>query len=806
MAAIQTQTFEGMSGGMNVAVPANQVSDAEARYIQDCLLDYPGLTRRRGPLAQIPGTPTFPTPVTGIVQTLDPTGSNRLAVLRGDTVNGYLSTLNATLSSYVDLPWNGALPSNPPTNPYRIVDSKASITGGVWIGTSSQYNANGPVQSLALWRGASLADYATGTVTATRGSTTVTGAGTLWLANVTPGSFLFASTDDGGTLAYIGVVKSVDSNTQLTLGVGSLYALTVKVYKTTSIRGFAPRVNVGRITCATGSPTVTGANTKFLSQGVNSGVWDLYRNSDYTWIGRVSVVNTEIGITLAANAAIALNNERYIAFRQNADYNLTTMSVADRKVGFLNAVYAERQWFANLGQRFELTPRIWFSDPSDPETVDMSPFDGNFVDVGSSRGVNSPIKALMPAYNALVVFKENETFGVFGSSPTQFEVRKIEDDGTLGGMSAQPYGGGVIWAGREGIHFFDGIQAENISQPKLGDFYKNLIRGFDPTTYRMWSMMMRDHYFLFIESATPNIAVIKGATSTTATKMTIVVNMNTKAFTILTNVNIRGSVVMPADTGEETWFVVNSGTQGYLGDAGTFFDTYGNDTLVPDGLGALGAVTVTIASPGVFTRVAHGLVAGDKVYLETTGTLPTGLVQDTQYFVLATGLTADTFQLSPTAAGAAINTSGAQSGTHTILRWSFAPDFFIESKKYNAGDSMRLKLFKMLAINYLAQGDALKVDTIVGLNNIGRTAKTELLATVFIWDNLQAQYGTWDNLGVTGSTWDLLISSVFKPKRIKFLKRTQNFAFRIYQKSSNVTHVQVGPFDLAYKYQRPMRV
>jgi hypothetical protein len=721
MTTIQTQTIDGLPGGMNVALPANQIDDTEARYMQDILLHVPGLTIRRGPIYPILGTPTFPTPVTGLVQTLDPTGANRIAVLRGDTSNGYLSVLNPALNSYVDLPWNGALPANPPTNPYRIVDAKASITGGTWIGTSSQYNSNGPVQTLALWRGATNADYTTGTITVARGGVTVTGVGTSWLANVSSGSFLFANTDDGGTLAYIGVVKSVDSNTQLTLGVGSLYAVTARAYKTTSIRGFAPRVVVGRITCATGSTTVTGANTKFISQGVNSGTWDLYRQSDYTWIGRVNTVNSETSISLTANAAVALNNEHYIAFRQNADYAISTMAVADRKVGFLNAIYAERNWYANLGQRFELTPRVWFSEPSDPEAVDMSAFDGNFIDIGSSRGVNSPIKAIVPSYNALVVFKENETFGVFGSSPTQFEVRKIEDDGTLGGMSVQAYGGGVIWAGREGIHFFDGIQAENISQPKLGDYYKNMIRSFDPTRYRMWSMMMRDHYFLFIENAQPNIPVIKGTTSSTPTKMTIVVNMNTRAFTILTNTNFRGAVVMPADTGEETWFVVNDATHGYICDTAPLFDEAGNDAIAADG-----------------------------------------------------------------------GTAG--------------PDFFLESKKYPAGDAMRLKLFKMLAIYYLAQGDALKVDTVVGLNNIGRVANTELPATVFVWNNLQAQFGTWNNLAATSGTWDNLISSVFKPKRIKFLKRTQNFAFRVYQKSGNVSHVRIGPFDLAYKYQRPMRV
>ena len=77
--------------------------------------------------------------------------------------------------------------------------------------------------------------------------------------------------------------------------------------------------------------------------------------------------------------------------------------------------------------------------------------------------------------------------------------------------------------------------------------------------------------------------------------------------------------------------------------------------------------TVTIATPAVFTSVAHGLSANDRVRLYTTGALPTGLDANTQYFVISAGLTADAFELSTSAGGAAINTSGTQSGTHRFL-------------------------------------------------------------------------------------------------------------------------------------------
>lgn len=72
--------------------------------------------------------------------------------------------------------------------------------------------------------------------------------------------------------------------------------------------------------------------------------------------------------------------------------------------------------------------------------------------------------------------------------------------------------------------------------------------------------------------------------------------------------------------------------------------------------------TVTIASPGVFTRKNHGLRTGDRVILSTTGALPTGLSVATWYYV--NPLTQDTFTLSSTNGGTAINTSVSQSGTH----------------------------------------------------------------------------------------------------------------------------------------------
>jgi hypothetical protein len=74
-------------------------------------------------------------------------------------------------------------------------------------------------------------------------------------------------------------------------------------------------------------------------------------------------------------------------------------------------------------------------------------------------------------------------------------------------------------------------------------------------------------------------------------------------------------------------------------------------------------VTITIASPGVFTSAAN-LSNGDAILLNTTGALPTGLTPGTVYYVV--NASGSTFNLSATYGGAAINTSGTQSGTHTM--------------------------------------------------------------------------------------------------------------------------------------------
>lgn len=84
----------------------------------------------------------------------------------------------------------------------------------------------------------------------------------------------------------------------------------------------------------------------------------------------------------------------------------------------------------------------------------------------------------------------------------------------------------------------------------------------------------------------------------------------------------------------------------------------------------VGTFTVTIATPGVVTLTAHGLETSDSIYITTTGSLPTGLAANTRYWVIK--VNANSFRLATSQAnadaGTAINTSGSQSGVHTLRR------------------------------------------------------------------------------------------------------------------------------------------
>lgn len=885
------QTFPGSPAGMNVALPQWELDDTECRYLQDGLLDVPGLMRRRGPVQAVSGLVALTRKGTALVETLNPQGVDRYAVLNGsDVATGFLSVYDSVFASVADIPWPHIMPTSPQlgiSTAYRNAIITPGLTGGTWLGVSSAWDSNSPVSGLGFWRGAGKVNYAAGTLTVTKGTAVVAGAGTLWAANVESGMFLFANTDDPYTSTYIGHVLSVNSDTSITIAAVSPYTATAKAYTLTSLRGFGKTVTKGRITCDVASVTVNGGATKWRSEGVGTGSWDLYRQSDGVWIGKVSAVVTDTTITLAGNAAIALTDELYLAVRADnwsVGRNIDITESALR-VGWCTGVYAGRQWYANNGSSFEKTYRVWFSDLNNPESVDLTN-DGDWIPVNSTANLPEPIRAIIPTYNSLLVFKDSETFAIYGSSPASFTVKKLEDDGIMSSMAVQSYGGGAIWAGRSGIHFYDGVTVQNLTADKLGKVWKNSVLNIDPTRYRAWSMMVRDHYILHIENLAPTIAVVKGNTSVTPSQWTVVINMNTKAITLCTNVGVRGSVILPSKSGRDVWYLVNganpttgtttlgktiAGLTGLDLAADTMYavkktatsnGVIGSVKFRVDGNGSgagvqslrasiysdVAGVATTKAAESAIVTVTHGAAASD---LQFTLTTPLRIVNGTAYWiVLHAGTGTNSARVFEDVVGGASITGAATFatgsptafGTNTAdnkdmtAYWVYdpdhaaiadtqfffdaegvdpiigdnsvtaGPDFFYESKKFNAGDDQLLKRWKQLNVHYLAQGGNLNIDTVLGLNNVGNTLTSNFPASVYTWDTIRIVTVTWDAMKAQFGTWASVVSGVFQPKRVRFLKKSQHFSFRLWQSSAAMTRVQVGPFKVLWKAMREGRV
>ncbi|NDB85180.1 MAG: hypothetical protein EB127_21135, partial [Alphaproteobacteria bacterium] len=76
--------------------------------------------------------------------------------------------------------------------------------------------------------------------------------------------------------------------------------------------------------------------------------------------------------------------------------------------------------------------------------------------------------------------------------------------------------------------------------------------------------------------------------------------------------------------------------------------------------------TISIASPAVITQANHTYVTGDAIKFSTTGALPTGINTTTTYYVLKTS--SSQFNIYTTSPTSLVNTSGAQSGVHKVLK------------------------------------------------------------------------------------------------------------------------------------------
>ena len=102
-------------------------------------------------------------------------------------------------------------------------------------------------------------------------------------------------------------------------------------------------------------------------------------------------------------------------------------------------------------------------------------------------------------------------------------------------------------------------------------------------------------------------------------------------------------------------------------------------------VGTNGGTVFTAATSDVCTSTAHGLSNGDVLLLTTSNTLPAGLSTATPYYVI--DKTTDTFKLSASSGGSAVDITDTGTGTH---KWH-NPTATVTLREHGSGSNLFAK-------------------------------------------------------------------------------------------------------------------
>ena len=181
-------------------------------------------------------------------------------------------------------------------------NSIATLTPGVTVNASLGTTETGTISTVAAKTGTiTIVVNKTGTITAPSSSNVVTGTGTNFSSELAPGDILYRSDNN-----LIGVVKTINSNTSLTLNNNVVFAASATPYKSQKA-------------------VVTGSGTLFTTE---FNVGDRVFNTSHTYLGTISSISGNTVMTLIARDAVAASG---IAFEGST--NIVTGSGTNFNIG-----------------------------------------------------------------------------------------------------------------------------------------------------------------------------------------------------------------------------------------------------------------------------------------------------------------------------------------------------------------------------------------------------------------------------------------------------------------------------------------
>lgn len=741
--------------GMNLAGPSLFIDESYCKWMQDVLVDRPGQIRMRGPLQEwlaSAGVGNNESALgacehytnnnnwrgavfvaSGVVTDGNvPTSNGKIYVYQN--VNGVPSVVNAT---GITLPFKLTTKYDATTKRWinnTIIDAKPSIQDGVWITVFDDVTNNNlanNVAALLYWRGAGLPTYtSTGNLASwnlASNDQLITHASSV-ASSVEPNMFAFNAT----TGRYLGCVASV-SGSSVTLEkniLASSYnesasSVTVRYM---SFRGFVHQYGRGFATNDAGNYLTSGrlgssaeglfdAARVTVAEDAATHEVNVYRSSDHAYIAQVVFNGTQSNTQVAIENATTLtkNNlrdENYLIVRNDTDMYVAsdandslrypmdiryrrpdqrpkarTLSSATKVAaphpGLFTAAYAGHQWFASFNSSSteydKYINRVVFSDYDNPENVNLC------QDVSDSIIIpgKEPIRGIAGSNAGLLVFVESKTFIIRGTNRTNFSLEELYPDGTLCATSIVQVGGGVIWAGKQGIYYYDGATVRNFISDRLGIYYTDGVKNFDIGKDRIYSFINNNYLVINFTNWFSSYSLKRWDCSS------------------ITSVTSISGTEFPSSPSDKQLFYNTVTKLVYVYDSlysrWTNLGNFGNDEII------------NLTSSG-----SSSLVRPDRItfniYLPTGafGTLsnfaPRGYMKDIVVMNDSTNNKARLLDMRT------IFTENVDNFTTDIIKSndivfsdagvSFAgPDFYLETKQYNFGESTLRKWWRKLMLN-----------------------------------------------------------------------------------------------------------
>jgi hypothetical protein len=135
---------------------------------------------------------------------------------------------------------------------------------------------------------------------------------------------------------------------------------------------------------------------------------------------------------------------------------------------------------------------LWFSDPGDPETWDVT---------NSFFSTSFPVTGLASIRNAILVWSEGAVERITGSTPppeTDFNFGPLFTEGTPDARSIAYWGDNVVWANPSGIFISDGSALDDLTKAcGMLSYWQDALQGYT-TSWTLGAGVYQSYYVIAV--------------------------------------------------------------------------------------------------------------------------------------------------------------------------------------------------------------------------------------------------------------------------------------------------------------------